>query len=215
MGGHRTDTGDKVSVSRTEPTDEALMVRFRSGERTALARLLQRHQTPLYNFVLRQLRNRPQAEEVVLETFARVVQNAADFKETARFAAWLYTIARNLCVDSLRKGSLRRHTSLDEPSGFGPGEGTTLGERTTDAGAHVEPAGFSREIRERVLSAIESLPEDQREVFLLREVSNLAFKDIAEVVGAPENTVKSRMRYALERLQAALREFEEYAHALR
>ena len=63
--------------------------------------------------------------------------------------------------------------------------------------------------------AVEALPDEQREVFLLREVSNVPFKEIAEIVGASENTVKSRMRCALERLQAALSEFEEYARALR
>ena len=62
---------------------------------------------------------------------------------------------------------------------------------------------------------MDELPDEQREVFLLREVSNVSFKEIAEIVGAPENTVKSRMRYALERLQAALSDFEEYARALR
>ncbi len=71
------------------------------------------------------------------------------------------------------------------------------------------------EIRERVLAAVDVLPDEQREVFLMREVSNLPFKEIAEIVGVSENTIKSRMRYALERLQSALSEFEEYARALR
>jgi len=62
--------------------------------------------------------------------------------------------------------------------------------------------------------AIESLPNDQREVFVMREYSNLSFKEIADVVGAPENTVKSRMRYALERLQSSLVEYEDYARTL-
>ncbi len=210
-----------MSPSRTETTDEALMSRFQSGERMAFTVLVRRHQTPLYNFALRQLRSGPAAEEVVQETFVRVVQNAAEFKNAARFSSWLYTIARNLCIDSLRKGGLRRHPSLDEPQ-RGPhgahslgGEGPTLGDRTPDAKASVERAVVSSEIRARVLAAIDELPDDQREVFLLREVSNLPFKEIAIIVDAPENTVKSRMRYALERLQATLSEFEEYARALR
>jgi RNA polymerase sigma-70 factor (ECF subfamily) len=62
---------------------------------------------------------------------------------------------------------------------------------------------------------VATLPEDQREVFLLREVANLSFRDIAEVTETPENTVKSRMRYALDRLREALSDFEEYARALR
>jgi RNA polymerase sigma-70 factor (ECF subfamily) len=204
-----------VSPPRTEATDEALMIRFQSGDRAAFTFLVKRHQGPLFNFALRHLRTQPGAEEVVQDAFVRVVQNAADFKHEARFSTWLYTIARNLCIDQLRKRALRRHPSLDESKRSEDSEGPTLGEQTADSRANVERAAVSGEIRERVLAAVDELPEEQREVFLMREVSNLPFKEIAEIVGVPENTVKSRMRYALERLQAALSEFEEYARALR
>jgi RNA polymerase sigma-70 factor (ECF subfamily) len=204
-----------VSPPRTEATDEALMIRFQSGDRAAFTFLVKRHQGPLFNFALRHLRTQPGAEEVVQDAFVRVVQNAADFKHEARFSTWLYTIARNLCIDQLRKRALRRHPSLDESKRSEDSDGPTLGEQTADSRANVERAAVSGEIRERVLAAVDELPEEQREVFLMREVSNLPFKEIAEIVGVPENTVKSRMRYALERLQAALSEFEEYARALR
>jgi RNA polymerase sigma-70 factor (ECF subfamily) len=200
---------------RTEATDEELMIRFQRGDRPSFALLVRRHKTPLYNFALRQLGSAPTAEEVVQDAFVRVVQSAADFKHAARFSTWLYTIARNLCVDQMRKRALRRHPSLDEPERTADGDGPSLGERTADAQANVERAAVSGEIRERVLAAVDALPVEQREVFLMREVGSLPFKDIAEIVGVPENTVKSRMRYALERLQAALSEFEEYARALR
>jgi RNA polymerase sigma-70 factor (ECF subfamily) len=204
-----------VSSLRTEGTDEALMVRYQSGDRSAFALLVRRHQTPLYNFALRQLRSAPVAEEIVQEAFLRVVHNAADFKHEARFVTWLYTIARNLCIDHARKRALRQHPSLDEPKRAEEGDGPTLGDQTADGRANVERAASSSEIRERVLAAVDALPDDQREVFLMREVSNLPFKEIAAIVGVSENTIKSRMRYALERLQAALSEFEEYARALR
>ena len=204
-----------MSPQRIEATDEALMIRFQSGDRAAFTFLVKRHQGPLFNFALRHLRTQPGAEEVVQDAFVRVVQNAADFKHEARFSTWLYTIARNLCIDQLRKRALRRHPSLDESKRSEDSEGPTLGEQTADSRANVERAAVSGEIRERVLAAVDELPEEQREVFLMREVSNLPFKEIAEIVGVPENTVKSRMRYALERLQAALSEFEEYARALR
>jgi RNA polymerase sigma-70 factor (ECF subfamily) len=206
---------DVASTSRTDATDEALMIRFQSGDRSAFTFLVRRHQGPLFNFALRHLRSQPAAEEVVQDAFVRVVQNAADFKHEARFSTWLYTIARNLCIDQIRKRALRRHPSLDEPKRTEESDGPTLGEQTADARANVERAAVSVEIREKVLAAVETLPDEQREVFLMREVSNLPFKEIAEIVGVPENTVKSRMRYALERLQAALSEFEEYARALR
>jgi RNA polymerase sigma-70 factor (ECF subfamily) len=204
-----------VSSSRTDATDEALMIRFQAGERTVFAVLVKRYQGPLYNFALRHLRNTSSAEEVVQDAFVRLVQNAADFKHEARFSTWMFTIVRNLCIDQIRKQALRRHPSLEEPKRAEEGEGPTLGEQTADSRANVERTAVSTEIRERLMQAVDELPDEQREVFLMREVSNLPFKEIAEIVGIPENTVKSRMRYALERLQAALSEYEEYARALR
>jgi RNA polymerase sigma-70 factor, ECF subfamily len=204
-----------MTSPRTDPTDESLMIRFQSGDRAAFTVLVRRHQGPLFNFALRYLRSSPVAEEVVQDAFVRVVQNAAEFKHEARFSTWLYTIARNLCIDQTRKRALRRHPSLDEPRKAEERDGPTLGEQTADGKASVERAVVSLEIRERVAAAVDALPEEQREVFLMREVSNLPFKEIAGIVGVSENTVKSRMRYALERLQEALSEFEEYARALR
>jgi len=204
-----------VSAPRGEAPDEALMVRYQRGDRAAFATLVRRHQGPLFNFAFRQLRIPSAAEDVVQEAFVRVVQNAADFKHEARFTTWLYTIARNLCIDQLRKRALRRHASLDEPRQTEDGDGPTLGEQTADVKASVERDVSSVEIKERIVRAVDTLPDEQREVFLMREVAHLPFKEIAEITGVPENTVKSRMRYALERLQAALSEYEEYARALR
>jgi len=196
-------------------SDEALMIRHQRGDRTAFATLVRRHQTAIFNFALRQLRIRSTAEDVVQETFVRVVQNAAEFKHEARFVTWLYTIARNLCIDHLRKGALRKHPSLDEARSGAEGDGPTLGEQTADTKASVEREATGNELRVKIAAAVEELPDEQREVFLMREVANLPFKEIAEITNVPENTVKSRMRYALERLQAALSDYEEYARALK
>lgn len=204
-----------MSGSRGEVTDEVLMIRFQRGDRVAFTQLVRRHQTGLYNFALRQLRIASLAEDVVQEAFVRVVQNAAEFKHEARFSTWAYTITRNLCIDQLRKRALRKHPSLDEAKPGAEGDGPTLGEQTADSRANVERSATGSEIKGRILAAVDELPEDQREVFLLRELSNLPFKEIAQITGVPENTVKSRMRYALERLQAALSDYEEYARALR
>jgi RNA polymerase sigma-70 factor (ECF subfamily) len=197
-----------------DPPDETLMLRYQQGERAAFAQLVRRHQSPLYNFALRQVRIPQVAEDVVQESFVRVVQNAADFKHEARFTTWVYTITRNLCIDYLRKRALRKHPSLDESRGE-EGDGPTLGEQTADPRASVEREATGTELKERIARAVDALPDEQREVFLMRELSNLPFKEIAEITGVPENTVKSRMRYALERLQEALAEYEDHARALR
>jgi RNA polymerase sigma-70 factor, ECF subfamily len=207
-----------LSLGPAEVPDEVLMVRFQRGDRSAFTNLVRRHQAPLYNFALRQLGAQSVAEEVVQETFVRVVQNAAEFKHEARFTTWVYTILRNLCIDQLRRRALRRHPSLDQRVSRGGGseeEGPTLLEQTADSRASVEREATSVELKERIARAVEALPDEQKEVFLLREISNLPFKEIAIVTQVPENTVKSRMRYALERLQQALCEYEEYARALR
>jgi RNA polymerase sigma-70 factor, ECF subfamily len=198
-------------------TDEALIVRFQGGDRAAFAVLVKRHQTAIYSFALRNVRDRTVAEDIVQECFVRVAQSAADFKADARFTTWVYTIVRNLCIDHARKAALRRHPSLDEARRGDEGDGPTLGEQTADTRGRsdVERVAVGTELKARILAAIEALPSEQREVYLLREISNLRFKEIAEITGQPENTVKSRMRYALERLQEALKDFEEHARALK
>ena len=208
-----------MAAVQGDATDEMLMVRYQRGERKAFAELVRRHNRPIYNFVLRQLRVPTLAEDVTQDVFMRLVQNAAEFKHEARFLTWLYTIARNLCIDQLRKLSHRRHASLDQPSAEqAAGAGAkTLGESISDPNPNTsaEHNALSSEVRSCIVRAVDSLPDDQREVFLLREVASLPFRDIAEITGVGENTVKSRMRYALERLKEALSEFEEYARALR
>jgi RNA polymerase sigma-70 factor (ECF subfamily) len=202
-------------VSVADPTDEALLGRYRRGEVDAFRTLVRRHQRPLYNFALRQVRTPSVAEDIVQDVFVRIVQNVETFKEESRFSTWAYTIARNLCIDHLRKRVHRRHASLDAGSEGEDGEGTPLGERIAGSGAGADRAAIGKQLQAHIRAAVEALPEDQREVFLMRQVGELPFKDIAEIVGVSENTVKSRMRYALERLQGALAEFEDYAKAMK
>ncbi len=197
-------------------SDETLMMQFQGGDRRAFAVLVGRHKSPVYNFIMRQVRSKTTAEDLTQDVFVRVVQSAGTFKHEARFTTWVYSIARNLCIDHLRKMSLRRHPSLDQPSAKDQ-KGATLGDRIADEhpSASAERSVVSADIGQRVVAAVESLPPEQREVFLLRQMAKVPFKDIAKMTGVPENTVKSRMRYALERLQEALSDYEEYARALR
>lgn len=200
-----------------QDADDELLTRFAAGDRSAFEELVKRHQGRLYHFVFRQMQHQAVAEELVQETFVRVVSNMREFKREARFSTWLFTIARNLCFDELRKRKHRRHASLDQPEGGSSaagGDDRTLGERTADPTHDTEREATQGELRDKMSWAISKLPDEQREVFLLREVSGLPFKEIADATGVSENTVKSRMRYAIERLQAALVEYEQYAKEL-
>jgi RNA polymerase sigma-70 factor (ECF subfamily) len=203
-------------IAREEVTDEVLMLRFQGGDRAAFVSLVKRHKTPVYNFIMRLVRSSSAAEDLTQDVFVRVVQSAADFKHESRFSTWAYSIARNLCIDHLRKMALRQHSSLDQARGDAP-DGPTLLDRTPDRhpSASVERSVIGSELGQRIARCVEDLPQEQREVFLLREIGHLPFKDIAGITGVSENTVKSRMRYALERLQENLAEYEDYARALR
>jgi RNA polymerase sigma-70 factor (ECF subfamily) len=199
-----------------DDTDEALMLRYRGGEVRAFELLLTRHRKPVYNFILRFVLDKAQAEDLLQETFLRVIKGSESYERQAKFTTWLYTIARNLCVDASRRGKHRKTASLDAP--FDPRAGedegaATLLDRVSDPKGAVDRGVIGKQLGERIQRAVDALVEEQREVFVLREVMDLPFKEIAEIVGCPENTVKSRMRYALEKLREALEEYRDLAQA--
>ena len=196
-------------------SDDELLERFATGDAAAFGVLLGRYQTPLFNFIARSVRDTDAAADLLQDVFTRVIQHSEGFNRTSKFSTWLYAIARNLCIDHARRMTHRRHASLDTagPNGSGDGALAPWVERVALEQPEVDSKAASGPLRNRIAQAIEALPEDQREVFLMRQLQHMPFADIAQVVGVSENTVKSRMRYALERLQEALAEFEEHARA--
>lgn len=201
----RRASGDAQSRASGD-ADEDLMERFRDGDAKAFEVLLERHERGVFHFILRFVQDREQANDLLQESFLRVVKNAKSYSRKARFTTWLYTIARNQCIDAARKARHRRADSLDAPVSGDP-DGRALGE--TIAGQ--SDAGFdrtdAREMKTRIEAAIAQLSEEQREVFVMRELMQLQFNEIAEIVGISENTVKSRMRYALENLRLRLADY--------
>ena len=104
-----------MSPDQDTVTDAELLARFNEGDAKAFEILLGRYQRPIYNFIFRSVRHKDHAEELLQEVFLRVIQRSKDFKGQSKFSTWLYTIARNLCIDHSRKMSFRRHKSLDSP----------------------------------------------------------------------------------------------------
>jgi RNA polymerase sigma-70 factor (ECF subfamily) len=168
------------------------MLAYGRGDAGAFETLYRRHRGPLYRFVLRALKQRSAAEELFQEVWIRVIESRSRYAPQARFTTWLYTIAHNLLVDHWRKKGLSL-VSLDA-------EDVPLD--SADPARQVE----ARESLERFLDMLEKLPAAQREAFLLHEEAGLTVAEIAAVTGAGAEAAKSRLRYAMAKLKAAVDE---------
>jgi RNA polymerase sigma-70 factor (ECF subfamily) len=184
-------------------SDEELMVAFQKGDTGAYEELLRRHQHGLYNFIYRFLGNRETAEEVFQEVFIKIHRAAQSYAPNGKFTTWLYTIARNQCVDTFRRLKIREALSLDVT--FEDSE-VRLGDTLANDEIPPDVLSSARQIENVLKLALDKLNPDQREVFLLREKEGFKFEEIAEMTGVSVNTVKSRMRYALEALRRVLKQ---------
>lgn len=197
------------SNAHASMSDETLMAAFAAGDASAFEVLVGRHQKGVYNYLLRSVRRRSRAEELLQEVFLRVVRSKSRYKASAKFTTWLYAIARNLCVDESRRAKFRNHTSLDTPKQRSNGDGEPRLSNLPAQQVPTDEAAEAPALRKRLSEAVAALPDEQREVFVLRQLSGLSFREIAQTVGVPENTVKSRMRYALEKLRTELGDLRE------
>lgn len=185
-------------------SDEELLMHYLDGDVGAFEELYQRHRKPIYSFILRSVQSPELAEELMQEVFMRLIQNAEKYVRDAKLTTWLYTIARNLCIDSFRRAKHRKALSLQQTIGRDESQQSSTLEAVLED-PHAQEASekrvFQIEVQEALKICIQKLSDDQREVYLMREVSHMPYQDIAAVVGTSENTVKSRMRYALEHMK--------------
>lgn len=179
------------------------MLDFQRGEVRAFETLIRRHQQGVYNFIFRFLGNREVAEEVFQDAFIKVHQAADRYVPNGKFTTWLYTIVRNLCVDNFRRKKIREALSLDDR---GSEDDRSLGDSIASDDIPPDVMSSAMEIEGILQMALKKLNDDQREVFLLREKEGFKFEEIAEMTGVSVNTVKSRMRYALEALRRVLKQ---------
>ncbi|MDQ3268965.1 MAG: RNA polymerase sigma factor [Pseudomonadota bacterium] len=180
---------------RPEPDDERLMRAWAAGETGAFETLYARHRGPLYRFLLRQLRNQSLAEEFFQDVWQRVIAAHVEWKPDAAFSTWLFRIAHNRLNDHWRAQKHRPSAPVD-------GE-----ERIARV---ADPATPERELsefeqRRRLQRALDELPQEQREVVLLRLEQELSLEQIGAITGVGRETVKSRLRYAMDKLRGGLK----------
>ena len=174
-------------------SDEWLISRYFGGEMPAFETLYSRYRAPLYRFLLRSLRSKAEVEDLYHEVWSRIITTSQRFSDETpgAFRAYLYQIARNLLIDRSRRATLHIVESDDPPE-------VASDEPAPDEQLHYDGCG------ERLLLAIDGLPAEQREAFLLKEESGLSLEQIAGMVNAGRETIKSRLRYAMKKLRELL-----------
>lgn len=183
-----------VPVDMPDSSDEALMLAWAAGETGAFEQLYARHRLKLYRYLLRQLRDNALADELFQDVWQRVIAARAGWKPDAGFATWLYTIAHHRLGDHWR--SLKHRPPA-------PGDADERLARLADADTP-ERVLSDFERRRQLQLALDGLPDEQREVLLLRLEQELTLEEIGEVTGVGRETVKSRLRYAMDKLRGRL-----------
>ncbi|NUO79870.1 sigma-70 family RNA polymerase sigma factor [candidate division KSB1 bacterium] len=186
--------------------DRDLIERFLRGEAAAFNTLVWRWQKTIYNFILRDIGNRDEAQDLTQQVFVRVYRNLDKLKNLDRFSTWIYQIAANLCRDLIKQRRRRGQQSLEGMQEAGAVELASNAALTLQAEheEHPDRVVSRSQLRDLLEKALQEIPEEQRIVVVMKEYQNLKFTEIAEILGAPVNTVKSRLYYGLNALKKVL-----------
>ncbi len=192
-------------MSAEPDPDAQLMLRVQRGDMAAFEALVEKYKQPVINLVARTLRDADEAEDVAQNVFVQVHKSAARYRATAKFSTWLFTIARNLCLNEIRRRIRHPADSLDEPA---PGSDEPREASLLDrAASSADASAVREELFAKVDEAIHSLPETQRTALLLCREEELSYEEIAEVVGCSLSATKSLIHRARETLKAKLKPY--------
>ena len=185
--------------------DAALMLRVKRGDRAAFAGLVEKYKQPLFNFIFRTLRDEMESEDVAQTVFLQVYKSRARYQRTAKFSTWLFTIARNLCLNEIRRRSRHPAESLEETHAEHDDQPSRQYEDKkiflpTDDALHGE---LARKIEE----ALAELPENQRTAILLCRQDELSYEEIAEVLDCSLSATKSLIHRGRETLKEKLKPY--------
>ena len=183
-------------------SDEELMERYRDGDAGAFDLLYGRHRAGVFRYMLRQCGNRSVAEELYQEVWMNLIRARATYAVAAKFTTYLYRLAHNRLIDHYRSQAGRVPLSFEDDDGPAMNEISDGGRTDPALGAD------QRQQAGRLLQLIDELPEAQREAFLLQQESDMSVEEIAQATGVSRETAKSRLRYALAKLRAGMREFK-------
>lgn len=192
-------------MAKTHLPDAILVNNYIAGDECALAVLVERHQSKIYGYIYSKVSDRDLTEDIFQETFFKVIHTLKSkkyYNEEGKFLSWVLRIANNLIVDKFRndkKMFMKRDT--DEFSIFSA---------ITDNSPNIEKELIKNQVDMDLKKIIQKLPQDQKEVLMMRYYSDMSFKEIADITGVSVNTTLGRMRYAITNLRKVIEKNQIY-----
>jgi RNA polymerase sigma-70 factor (ECF subfamily) len=180
--------------------DEELMLRYAQGDAGAFDELYARHRGGVFRYLLRQLGNRAHAEELFQDLWMNLVGARARYRVDAKFTTWLYTMAHNRLVDHYRRQRPLEVVPLDG----GQQDDDPPMQIAASPASEPQRVAEAREQAARLLQLVEALPAAQREAFLLQQEGGLSLEEITQVTGVEREAIKSRLRYAMDKLRRGM-----------
>ena len=179
-------------------TDAVLVSNYIKGSESALSMLIERHKQKVYSFIYSKVLDRDVTEDIFQDTFIKVIRTLklGKYNEEGKFLPWVMRIAHNLVIDHFRKNN--RMPKFDNSGDF------NIFSVISDTGLNAEKRIIKNQVEEDVRRLIEELPEDQKQVLVMRMYKDMSFKEISEVTGVSINTALGRMRYALINLRKVI-----------
>src|SRR5579872_4534536 len=185
--------------------DAALMLRVKRGDRAAFASLVEKYKQPVMNFVFRSLRDETEAEDLAQNVFLQVYKSRDRYQRTAKFSTWLFTIARNLCLNEIRRRSRHPADSLDATH---PDQDDQPLQQYEDKKTFSPPESLLQgELAQQIDRALADLPENQRSAILLCRQEELSYEEIAEALGCSVSATKSLIHRGRETLKQKLKPY--------
>ena len=196
------DMADVLPPAPAAGSDEALMLAYAGGDAVAFEMLYERHKGGVYRYFVRSLRESGLADELFQDVWANLIKARATYTVEAKFSTWLYRLAHNRLIDHYRRAQVVRFVPIegeeDEPE-------AELWPASDEPGPEAQVA--SRQAAAQMRRLVEGLPPAQREAFLLQVEGGLSLEAIAEATGTGRETVKSRLRYAFDKLRAGMKDY--------
>jgi RNA polymerase sigma factor (sigma-70 family) len=190
-------------LNSTDRTDYELVLEFVNGRQSSIEILIHRHKRKVFNYIMLMVKNEQLAEDIFQDTFIKVIHSLKEgkYKDNGRFISWVVRIAHNLVIDYFRKVKQMNMLSNDDCV-------VDLFNSKKMSDKNVEEVIIQEQIRSDIRKLIEELPEDQKQVILLRHFGELSFKEIADQTGVSINTALGRMRYALINLRKLIQKHD-------